>query len=124
MAEDSSISWTHNTQNFWVGCDKVAPECSKCYIGRILQRHPDKWPESWGGVYRTSDALWNDPWKWEAALSQDLGSIYGLLPPCRGVPRERFPFAHLALSCPVKTSSFPKCSRRLGLFCSMRVAAS
>jgi protein gp37 len=66
MAENSGISWTHNTQNFWVGCDKVSPECAKCYIGRILQRHPDKWPEPWGELYRTSDPLWSEPWKWEA----------------------------------------------------------
>jgi hypothetical protein len=28
MAEDTGISWAHNTQNFWVGCDKCAPECT------------------------------------------------------------------------------------------------
>jgi len=61
MAEDSGISWTHNTQNFWIGCDKVAPECAKCYIARILQKQGR---EPWGEVYRTQ--TWEDPWDWEA----------------------------------------------------------
>ncbi len=60
MAENSGISWTHNTQNFWVGCDKVAPECAKCYISRILSKQGR---ESWGKIYRTE--TWGEPWKWE-----------------------------------------------------------
>jgi len=60
MAENSGISWTHNTQNFWVGCDKVAPECSKCYISRILSKQGR---EPWGKMYRTQ--TWEDPWNWE-----------------------------------------------------------
>jgi protein gp37 len=39
--EDSNISWTHNTWNPWVGCDKVAPECAKCYIGREIRKQAD-----------------------------------------------------------------------------------
>jgi protein gp37 len=60
MAEDSGISWTHNTQNFWVGCDKIAPECSKCYIGRVLSKQGR---DAWGKLYRTQ--TWEQPWKWE-----------------------------------------------------------
>lgn len=60
MAENSGISWTHNTQNFWVGCDKVSPECAKCYIARILQKQGR---QPWGEVYRTQ--TWEEPWKWE-----------------------------------------------------------
>ena len=59
--ENSGISWTHNTQNFWVGCDKVAPECKNCYISRILSKQGR---EPWGEVYRTQ--TWDDPWEWEA----------------------------------------------------------
>ena len=32
MGVNSGISWTHNTWNPWMGCDKVAPECAHCYI--------------------------------------------------------------------------------------------
>jgi protein gp37 len=61
MAEESGISWTHNTQNFWVGCDKVAPECAKCYISRILSKQGR---EPWGEIYRSK--TWDDPLEWEA----------------------------------------------------------
>jgi len=43
--EKSNISWTHNTQNFWVGCDKVAPECAHCYIDREIRKQKD-WESS------------------------------------------------------------------------------
>ncbi len=61
MAENSGISWTHNTQNFWQGCEKVAPECAHCYIDRTLIKHGR---EPWGEVYR-SKTTWDAPWKWE-----------------------------------------------------------
>lgn len=78
MAENSGISWTHNTWNPWVGCDKVAPECAKCYINRDIRKQRD-WlgyegkpikgsnigrRQPWGKVYLTQ--TWSEPWKWEA----------------------------------------------------------
>ena len=76
--EKSNISWTHNTQNFWVGCDKIAPECAHCYIGREIRKQSD-WQtdvqpgnsgkqirKSWGEVYLTK--TWNDPYKWQNEL--------------------------------------------------------
>lgn len=61
MAENSKIGWTHNTFNPWMGCDKVAPECAKCYIERVLARMGK---EPWGQLYR-SRSTWGDPIKWE-----------------------------------------------------------
>ena len=58
--ENSNIAWTHNTQNFWLGCDKIAPECAHCYIGRVLQRQGR---EPWGQLYRTK--TWREPFKWQ-----------------------------------------------------------
>ena len=58
--ENTGISWAHNTQNFWVGCDKIAPECAHCYIDRVLQKQGR---EPWGEVYRTQ--TWGAPSKWE-----------------------------------------------------------
>jgi protein gp37 len=58
--ENSNIAWTHNTQNFWLGCDKVAPECAHCYIGRTLRQQGR---EPWGQLYRTK--TWNNPAKWQ-----------------------------------------------------------
>lgn len=60
--EHSNIAWTHHTQNFWLGCDKVAPECAHCYIDRILRRMRR---ESWGKLYRTT-STWGNPAKWES----------------------------------------------------------
>jgi protein gp37 len=72
--ENSNISWTHNTWNPWVGCDKVAPECAKCYIGREIRKQTD-WQgdggprQPWGEVYLTK--TWADPYKWQAELLSD-----------------------------------------------------
>jgi len=63
--ENSHISWTHHTQNFWLGCDKIAPECAHCYIGRTLRRQGR---EPWGHLYRTT--LWRNPLKWEAQAAE------------------------------------------------------
>jgi protein gp37 len=60
MSENTGISWAHNTQNFWVGCDKVAAECAHCYIDRMMRQ---KHREPWGKVYRTQ--TWKDPIKWQ-----------------------------------------------------------
>jgi protein gp37 len=68
MAENSGISWTHHTHNFWVGCDKVAPECAKCYINREIRKQWD-WlgnggsRQPWGKVYLTKTE--DNPWEWE-----------------------------------------------------------
>jgi len=31
MAENTKISWTSHTANFWMGCQKVSPGCQNCY---------------------------------------------------------------------------------------------
>lgn len=65
MSENTGISWAHNTQNFWVGCDKVAPECAHCYIDRIIRKQQDGgvFRKPWGEIYRTQ--TWRDPIKWQ-----------------------------------------------------------
>ena len=70
--ENSQIMWTHNTQNFWVGCDKIAPECAKCYIKRPLLMQGR---EPWGSVYRTSKKLWKDPLDWQQEAQQAHGCL-------------------------------------------------
>jgi protein gp37 len=60
--ENSNIAWTHHTQNFWLGCDKVAPECAHCYIDRTLRKMGR---DSWGKLYRAV-STWKNPDKWEA----------------------------------------------------------
>jgi protein gp37 len=68
--ENSGISWTHNTQNFWVGCDQIAPECAHCYIDRSLIKQGR---EPWGNVYRTK--TWNDPYRWEKECRRENYAI-------------------------------------------------
>jgi len=64
MAENSKISWTHQTQNWWVGCTKCGPECQHCYIPRETRKqHRDPWKD----IYITK--TWNDPYKWRRELN-------------------------------------------------------
>lgn len=60
MAENSKIGWTDHTHNFWQGCNKVSPECKRCYIDGIMRRAGR---EPFGGPMRTVD--WKNPVKWQ-----------------------------------------------------------
>ncbi|MFI5117170.1 MAG: DUF5131 family protein [Terriglobales bacterium] len=92
MAENSLISWTHNTQNFWVGCTKCAPECAHCYIGREIRKEndwelkrddPDRFAaeavngqvlrQPWGNVHLTK--TWNNPAGWENMLVEHMNAL-------------------------------------------------
>jgi protein gp37 len=65
--ESTNIAWAHNTQNFWVGCDQIAPECAHCYIDRELRKQTEPTTgekrKPWGEVYRTK--TWGNPAKWQ-----------------------------------------------------------
>jgi protein gp37 len=66
--ENTRIAWAHNTQNFFVGCDQIAPECAHCYINRELRKQTEPTTgekrKSWGEVYRTK-TTWSNPAKWQ-----------------------------------------------------------
>ena len=64
MAETTGISWSHATQNFFVGCDKIDSLCSHCYIDRSLIKQGR---EPWGKVYRTK--TWGLPIRWQKKLA-------------------------------------------------------
>ena len=66
MAEDSGIGWTHHTQNFWWGCNKVSPECGNCYIEGIMRRAGK---EPFQGPMRTN-STWADPQRWDRRASE------------------------------------------------------
>lgn len=70
MGENSGISWTHRTQNFWVGCVKIAAGCKHCYIDRDLRKQTDPFTgekrKPWGQLYRTD--TWQNPDKWQKQL--------------------------------------------------------
>lgn len=67
MGENTKISWAHHTQNFWLGCAKIAPECSKCYIDRVLRRMGK---EPWGNVFRAK-STWTNPAIWQRVAERE-----------------------------------------------------
>jgi protein gp37 len=65
MAQNSNISWTHNTFNPWMGCDKVSPGCANCYAATMTKNRMGL--NVWGkNATRqvTSAANWKLPLKW------------------------------------------------------------
>ncbi len=69
MAENSHISWTDHTMNFWIGCTKVSPGCKYCYaeVDTFARRERSPGRELWGPQaerHRTSAALWKKPYIW------------------------------------------------------------
>jgi protein gp37 len=65
---NDGISWTHDTQNFWLGCDKVSDECKYCYIYRQLRRLGLK---AWGDVVKAK-STWTKADEWEKELSNTM----------------------------------------------------
>ena len=61
MAQNSRIGWTHHTQNFWWGCNRVSAECAHCYIEPIMKRGGRS---PFNGPMRTKD--WKKPAKWKS----------------------------------------------------------
>lgn len=62
--ENSKISWTDHTQNFWIGCTNVSPACDHCYAESLANR----WKlVAWGAGQprkRTSKVTWEKPMLW------------------------------------------------------------
>lgn len=69
--ENTSISWTDNSFNGWVGCSKVSLGCVNCYAEGINKRGGHC---NWGpGVARrvTTDTNWKKPLKWDRDAAQN-----------------------------------------------------
>lgn len=63
--ENSNISWTDSTQNFWMGCTKKSVGCQHCYAENMMDHRYGK--VKWGpqGIrVRTSAAKWKEPLRW------------------------------------------------------------
>lgn len=70
MAENTLISWAHDTFNPWEGCTRISPACDHCYAAERAHRFGND--HLWAGhLRRTSPANWRKPLKWnrEAAAS-------------------------------------------------------
>lgn len=67
---ETSIQWCRYTFNAWMGCRKVAPECSNCYITetppfkfRGLTHGPER--------VRTAPSTWNQPLAWNRKAAKE-----------------------------------------------------
>lgn len=69
MAENTAISWAHDTFNPWEGCTRISPACDNCYAAARAARfgNADLWA---GELRRTSAVNWKQPirWDFEAAV--------------------------------------------------------
>lgn len=67
MSENSEISWTHHTANFWSGCSKVSAGCANCYAAALppSMRRGAVWGDGQERVL-ASDSYWGQPLKWNA----------------------------------------------------------
>ncbi len=66
MGKDTKISWCHHTFNGWWGCQRVSPECERCYAETFSKRTGhDIWGPTTGRRF-FGDKHWNEPRKWNA----------------------------------------------------------
>lgn len=70
MGATTGISWCDHTFNGWVGCAKVAPECTNCYAETYGNRFGVAWGPR-GTRRRTSASNWREPLKWDRAAKRD-----------------------------------------------------
>ncbi|MBX9860668.1 MAG: phage Gp37/Gp68 family protein [Sphingomonas sp.] len=63
MAENTAISWAHDTFNPWEGCTRISAACDHCYAAARAERfgHGELWA---GKLRRTSADNWKLPLRW------------------------------------------------------------
>ena len=69
--KNSSISWTTNTFNPWIGCAKASPGCANCYAKAQMDDRLRR--VQWGPCgtrVRTSSQNWATPRKWNAEAAK------------------------------------------------------
>jgi protein gp37 len=71
MAENTEISWTNHSANFWWGCFKVSPGCQNCYADTLANR----WGKSIWGPTKTTEreykkGIWSELPKWNERAKQ------------------------------------------------------
>ena len=74
--KDSSIEWTKNTFNPWLGCARVSPGCANCYAESRDQRFSGG--IHWGrGAPRHRTSTWSQPRTWNRAAAREEASRPG-----------------------------------------------
>lgn len=65
MAENTAISWAHDTFNPWEGCTRISAACDHCYAAARADRFGNG--HLWAGqLRRTSAENWRKPIGWNA----------------------------------------------------------
>lgn len=71
MGQETGISWTDHTANFWWGCVKVSPGCQHCYADTLAKRCGKN---IWGPAKTTDRELKKGVWsglpKWNRAAQE------------------------------------------------------
>lgn len=71
MGQETGISWTDHTANFWWGCVKVSPGCQHCYADTLAKRYGKS---IWGPAKTTDRELkkgvWSELPKWDKAAKE------------------------------------------------------
>lgn len=103
MAENSLISWTDHTMNFWMGCTKVSPACDGCYAEALMDFRYGKvrWGPH-GERVRTVASNWRKPLKWQREQAKLWAEYDRLVTHCsnedprpdRPPPRDLFVFVN------------------------------
>jgi protein gp37 len=68
MVENSAISWTDNSFNPWIGCQKVSPACDNCYAATLVNGRMKG--NFYGERRRTGEANWQNPVKWNRKAAE------------------------------------------------------
>lgn len=69
MAENTAITWAHDTFNPWEGCTRISPACDNCYAADRAHRFGND--HLWSGdLRRTSPANWRLPLKWDRQAAE------------------------------------------------------
>jgi len=77
--ENTEISWTHNTFNPWIGCEKVSAACKHCYAETLSHRYQFTGKRGlplWGGPQTADRRLtggdnWRKPARWNREAQKE-----------------------------------------------------
>lgn len=71
MGDKTKIEWCDATFNCWIGCQRVARGCEKCYAESFAKRYGKATWGANGTRVKTSDAYWRKPIKWNRDAERD-----------------------------------------------------
>ena len=72
MGQETKISWTHHTANFWWGCQRVSPGCEHCYAEHlaVVRRKLPVWGPPSTTKRERKKGVWTEVPKWNQAARE------------------------------------------------------